>query len=187
MPNKYSWIQRIKVVEIDFLATRFAVMSVLGQAVSDSSLLEAPLRIRDLRHAANELEGTYLVRMFSEFETVLRAFWITLSPKVPPSRTRDLIDSLGTRCSIPEAHKAHVHSVRMYRNVLVHERDDEVEAFPLSECRSFLLIFVSYLDKKPFHFIASPLSSTLNDPHHAPPLDLRPPAPDRRLRNSEGV
>ena len=49
---------------------------------------------RDLRSADENLEGTYLVRMFAEFETGIRSFWRTI--KLRRTQTEILLDRLLT-------------------------------------------------------------------------------------------
>jgi len=101
--------------------------------------------VRDIDESAERLEGTYTVRLFAEFETSLRTFWIASRDKDPPSRTRDLLDSVGTRRRIPNDRIQDAHAVREYRNALVHERDEDFDPIPIAQARRHLCFFLSFL------------------------------------------
>lgn len=63
----------------------------------------------------------------------------------PPSRTRDLLESVGARCKIPDDWIRNAHHVRDYRNVLIHEREEEQEPVSIARARSHLCCFLSKL------------------------------------------
>jgi hypothetical protein len=99
---------------------------------------------RDLTRASDMLEGTYLTRMFAEFETGLRLFWDTIQDTNP--RARDLLDGLAARRGVPDEDRDNAHLVREYRNSLVHEREDEdLEPIPIARARSHLCTFFKRL------------------------------------------
>jgi hypothetical protein len=102
---------------------------------------------RDLTRASEDLEATYLTRMFAEFETGLRQFWETLSDTHP--KTKDLLDGLAARCRIGDDQRSNAHRVREYRNSLMHEREDEdVDPVPIAEARGYLCTFFSFLPRE---------------------------------------
>ena len=99
---------------------------------------------RDLVAAAEQVESTYLIRMWAEFETALRSYrrHITGDPD-DQIRTRNLIDwTAGVRQgrAISADVRDDVHEVREYRNFLVHERDDQAPpaAVAIEEARKRL-------------------------------------------------
>lgn len=96
------------------------------------------------RFAAN-IELTYLVRIFAEFEAALRDVWRLhfKRPSAPPVSA--LIDSIGAKCGVPDADILEVHQVREYRNSVVHE--GVVSSFKLSlgESRNRLCKFMARL------------------------------------------
>jgi hypothetical protein len=94
---------------------------------------------------AERLDGTYLIRLFAEFETGLRRFWPTAKRTEPPGRTRDLMDGVGATCGIDHIVRDHAHAVREYRNALVHERDEPVAPLPVAVARSHLCRFFGFL------------------------------------------
>lgn len=140
-----EWLRRVKAVAGEHTAARLAADHLVTVAARDPTALRKGVTLRDLRVMAARLEGTYVVRLFAEFETGLRRFWPTARPTEPPSRTAHLVDGLAATCRVPNDVREDVHAVREYRNGLVHERDEEVEPVPISECRGHLCRFFSYL------------------------------------------
>lgn len=97
---------------------------------------------------ADNLEATYLIRLFAAFETGLRSYWQSVRPTVPP--VKDLIDSVTARREISLDSRDEVHQVREYRNSLVHETDEEIEPVTLADAQSRLSRFFS---KLPFEWV----------------------------------
>lgn len=146
MPHKlYGWLRRIKSVEREHSATRLAIDRLLAMAEHDSTILERDIAVRDVRHASDRLDGTYVIRLFAEFETGLRLFWSSARGTDPPSRTRDLIDGVAATRRIPYDQLQDAHAVRDYRNSLVHEREEAIEAIPIADARGHLCRFFSFL------------------------------------------
>src|SRR5262249_30280832 len=133
-----------KAVEREYLAVRLATNRLLEAARRDSTLLRGQVDPRDLTRASDALEGTYLTRMFAEFETGLRLYWDTVRDTNP--RTIDLMNSLAGQRGIPDDVLDNAHRVRDYRNSLVHEREDEdAEPIPIATARGSLCRFFSFL------------------------------------------
>lgn len=147
MPSDKSWMGRVKDVEREHIASRFAVDHLLSVVRQDPTAIKGKVQIRELDRASDQLEGTYIIRLFAEFETILRMFWLASRSKYPPARTRDLLDGVGARCRIPHDRIQHAHDVRDYRNVLVHEREERIEAIPIHKARSHLCHFLSFLPR----------------------------------------
>ncbi len=143
--DTYLWPSRLKGVEREFLATQFATQDTLRRVRLDPYVLVDGLDTSDLARSAENLEGTYTVRMFSEFETGLKAYWRAARKKKPPSRAIVLIQSVAAYCGIPSDWEADAHTVRVYRNFLVHQRDDDIEPIPLALSRGYLTRFMSFL------------------------------------------
>lgn len=145
LSNKFEWLNRVKAVEREHAAVRCAMDYLLNAAHQDPTILARILRVRDIEEAFEKLEGTYVVRLFAEFETSLRTFWLASRGTDPPSRTRDLLDGAGARRRIPHDDIQNAHCVREYRNSLVHERDDAIDPIPISQARRYLCVFLSFL------------------------------------------
>src|SRR5271166_5033472 len=76
MPHRrFEWHERIKAVEREYWSARRAIDRLSADVARDPGALGEGPSPRDLRSADENLEGTYLVRMFAEFETGVRSFW----------------------------------------------------------------------------------------------------------------
>jgi hypothetical protein len=146
MPHdRYDWIRRIKSVEREYASMRLATNRLLDESRRDSTILREDLKLRDIVNASGFLEGTYIIRLFAEFETGLRLFWPTAKRPDPPGRTRDLIDGVAATRRIPDDERTNAHDVREYRNFLVHEREEEVVPISIAKAGSHLCRFFSFL------------------------------------------
>ena len=87
--------ERIKSIERDHLSTRLALDRLLDEARRDPTILTGDLKPQDIVNASGRLEGTYLIRLFAEFETGLRLFWATIRDTEPP--TQHLLDGIAAR------------------------------------------------------------------------------------------
>jgi len=139
------WLERIRGVELEFRAARRAADFLLAQAVSDPTILGNEVKWEHVRRMSERLDGTYIVRLFAEFETGLREFWPTARGTEPPGRTVDLVDGIAATRRIPDAIRLRTHEVRNYRNSLVHERDDPVDPVAVDVARGFLCRFFGHL------------------------------------------
>ena len=143
MPHNHQWQSRIKAIEREHVAMRQAADWFSQAAFDDPSILLEDLLHGEIDAASRRLEGTYIIRLFAEFETGARAYWEanwTTHPKAT-----DLLDGLAARRGIPDTQRDNAHLVREYRNALVHEREDVPDKVPIDKARSYLCHFFSYL------------------------------------------
>jgi hypothetical protein len=144
MPNRLSeWLVQIKMVEREWFIARLALDRFQKDVSTDPTLLPDPLRNRDVHATRERLEGTYLIRLFAEFETGVRSFWRTLRRSRP--QTKALLDSVGAQRSISFPTVDAVQQVRMFRNSLVHEKTEQVETVTLADARKRLCTYFSFL------------------------------------------
>jgi len=107
------------------------------------------VKVRDLNMADRNLEGTYLIRLWAEFETAVRSYygWMTSDPDTRIG-THDLINTVAGvrrgRRIVADVQQA-VHGVREYRNMLVHARDNPAPPVSLSDARRSLNIYLCKL------------------------------------------
>jgi hypothetical protein len=145
MPHLRSdWHERIKAVEREFWSARSAIDRLLLDFARDTSALGEGPSPRDLRSADDNLEGTYLIRMFAEFETGVRSFWRAMRPRAR-TQAEVLLDRVGDARGISAHVIDEVHAARKYRNNLLHDRQDEVEVIAVSQARSCLQKYLSRL------------------------------------------
>jgi hypothetical protein len=141
-----TWLARIKAVEREYALAQLAIDRFRQHTVVDPSLLAENQRIRDIDIVLQRLEGTYLVRLFSEFETALRHYLIAKKFR-KPTQTRALIDAVRSRVDIPEKLTEPVHKVRHYRNSLVHDVEETVDPVTLREATKNCSTFLSWLQR----------------------------------------
>ncbi len=141
--RRIDWHDRIKAVEREFVAARKAADWLLDSLTRIRVVLPPEAQIRDAMTMSENLEGTYIIRLFAAFEAGLRSYWSTLRVTDPPSR--DLIDAIAARRSIPDESKESVHEVREYRNGLVHEGEGPAESVTLSAAARRLQRYFSRL------------------------------------------
>jgi hypothetical protein len=146
MPHRRSdWHERIKAVEREYWAARIAVDRLTADVARDPGVLGIGPERRDLIAANDNIEGTYLIRMFAEFESGIRSFWIADRRRTRP-QAEVLLDRVGTSRGIPGDVIIDVHAARIYRNSLLHDREDEVEVVTVSQARR---CFQTYLARLP--------------------------------------
>lgn len=97
---------------------------------------------RDLVSVRQQLEATFLIRIWAEFETAVRAHygWIQGDPNVR-IRAKDLIDTVAASRrgrAVGKVGLDEVHAIREYRNSLVHDRDEPATEVRLSDARRSL-------------------------------------------------
>ncbi|QVL31487.1 hypothetical protein KIH39_21980 [Telmatocola sphagniphila] len=138
----FDWMTRIKAVEREYGAIRFVTDRLLEEMTVNPAILGNRIIRRDIVTASSHLEGTYIVRIFSEFETALQHFIRAFHIRKPRG-TEPLINRVRDRCRIPQADAEAVHKVREYRNILVHERTKFVVPVDMREATRVLCIFLS--------------------------------------------
>lgn len=143
MPHRDEWQSRIKKVEREYVAMRQAADRFQETALNDPTVLRENLRHGEIVVASKNLEATYVVRLFAEFETGARQYWDAIWDTNP--RTMDLLDGLTVRRGIPDKQREHAHLVRDYRNSMVHEREEEIEVIPRADARGYLCRFFGFL------------------------------------------
>ena len=145
MPQRrFDWHERIKAVEREYWSTRIAIDRLSAQVALDLGVLGIGPSPRDLEAADENLEGTYLVRMFAEFETGVRSYWRTIRPRAR-TPVESLLSRVGDRCDIPLDVIQGAQTVREYRNKLVHDRDEKVKAVSIADARHRLAMYFARL------------------------------------------
>src|ERR1700722_6171646 len=143
MPHNHEWQSRIKAVEREYVAMQQAADRFRQAALADPTILGGNLRQGEIVAASKNLEGTYLIRLFAEFETGARQYWAANWDTEP--KTADLLSGLAARREIPDTQRDNAHLVREYRNAFVHEREEKLDAVPIATARSHLCHFFSFL------------------------------------------
>jgi hypothetical protein len=91
-------LERVNAIAREWLAATFASQLLDEELKRDSGLFVGrSFELADVRDGEENLPGTYIIRIFAEFEAALRDVWGNHFHRdtVPP--VRDLIDAIGTR------------------------------------------------------------------------------------------
>ena len=145
--SRFDWHERIKAVEREYWAVWTAVNRLADAVAQDPTLLGKISKPRDLTAAVERLEGTYVMRMFAEFETAIRSYWRTIKPKAR-TPVEVMLNRVADRLTVPTNVRLSVHSVREYRNHLVHERDQDLDPVAIKDARHWLATYLARLPKQ---------------------------------------
>ncbi|NLY01195.1 MAG: hypothetical protein GXY83_34320 [Rhodopirellula sp.] len=145
MIKRQQRLERIRAVEREYLAARAAVRLLVGRLRADPAWGESEgWRARDGVNLSENIEGTYVLRLYAEFEAGLRDAWVHLvRDNHPPMR--DLMVAMANQ-RIPQDWLDEADEVRAYRNSLVHEGDvADAMRISLVDVRSRLCRYFSRL------------------------------------------
>jgi hypothetical protein len=106
--------------------------------------------LNEIRRAKGNLDHTFLLRIFAEFEGILLDYWHAglgrrTSPKVSVLITR--IASIPP-VPISDNHRNGVHHVREFRNMLIHAQSEPVEPLTIDQCLNRIGKYLAYLPQK---------------------------------------
>jgi len=132
----------------EYWSARFCVKEVLRRLPSDPLLLAAEtatgLTHARIQRCAANLEVTYVIRLFSEFEAILQEYWEQGLGRSTRPKIRVLIDRIAAARGMALDHSAEAHDVRGYRNEIVHE-GLRTTRLSFRQCKTSLGRFASWL------------------------------------------
>jgi hypothetical protein len=148
---RFEWHERVRAVENEYKSVRIAVDRLKATVAHDPAVLKNDPTPANLSVAGRNLEGTYLIRLFAEFESALRTY--DRARHNDPTLKTDasiLIDTIGGRRGqgISTNVRLGAHAVRRVRNHWAHERDATPEAMSIAEARARLQVFLSWLPEE---------------------------------------
>ncbi len=148
---RFDWHERVKAVENEYRSVRIAVDRLKATVDHDPSVLKNEPTPANLNVAGKNLEGTYIVRLFAEFESALRSY-DRARHNDPTLKTEAsiLIDMIGGRRGqgISANVREGAHAVRRVRNHWAHERDATTTPMPIDQARARLQSFLSWLPEQ---------------------------------------
>ena len=148
MPHRRAnWHQRITAVEREYWTAKIAIDHLSARVVREPKILGTALRPRDLAATVDHLEGTYLIRLFTEFEIGVRTLWKSIRPRTRPP-VEVLLARVADRFGVPTRVIEAAQRVRLYRNTLVHDRDEKVEGVTIGDARRYLARYFAYLPER---------------------------------------
>ena len=113
-------LRRVKNVQREYSALRFTTDYALRSLSTGNVNLDNDLKRADVNRASERLEGTYIIRLFSEFEVALKTILLDQMLKRIPAAAKPLINRVATHFRFSGQILDDVHAVREYRNRLVH-------------------------------------------------------------------
>jgi hypothetical protein len=138
--------ERIVAVEREYKAAKVAV-GLLGREMQQNPTLGQAdgWGIRDAKQVQENLEPTFIIRLYAEFEAGLREAWEHHFKRQTHPPMRDLLIAIATKRSAADI-LDDTQAVQEYRNQIVHEGDSrEVQAIPFAKARRALAIYLSRL------------------------------------------
>ncbi len=138
-------------VREEFQSAKFALRwtrDALGDypRASESAIREQ-LTLHGMEVCHEHLQITYMLRLFAEFEGVLRDYWLRARGRTTAPTMTNLMDSIAAYCFINADDVQDAHEVREYRNEVIHQHLPDPR-FDLQTCRSRLAKFVRWLPQK---------------------------------------
>jgi hypothetical protein len=148
---RFDWHERVRAVDNEYKSVRIAVDRLKAAVADDPTVLMNDPTPANLSVAGRNLEGTYLVRLFAEFESALRSY--DRARHNDPTLKTDasiLIDTIGGRRGqgISANVRQGARAVRRVRNHWAHERDATSERMSIAEARARLQHFLSWLPEE---------------------------------------
>ena len=149
MPERDTWEKRIKSVERQYHTMRFGTVRLRLDVARDPTIARQSAQQLFIGDAEDDLEVTYLVRMFAEFESGLRSFWRASRGQRRHTRpqTSQLLDAIASNRRIGDEVLNNAHVVRTYRNALIHDNDrnENFEEIRIGDARRDLLLYFGRL------------------------------------------
>jgi len=147
----YLLIQRLGLIRDEFAVARAAVDYVEHSwPETHREPAFGDLRLSQVRFAGTHLEATYLVRLFSAFEAVLRDMLPHPYPLRPDGRSAyNLINRAASKWRLAADVRDAAHRVREARNQAVHQNQPVLQEYPFVEALAALNRFLSWLPDTP--------------------------------------
>lgn len=141
-------ILEIKSCEQMCLAGRAATAYFYKICHADPSQMpkELPFSLQDIRECHDDLEQTYLIRLFALFEVTVRDYWRKSRGRQSHPLVKTLLDRVASQCYMQYDVLSNAHIVREYRNFLVH--GGAATIVTLSESRGYLCTYLSFLPRE---------------------------------------
>lgn len=143
----YHHVQQLASIRDEYVAAEAAIayLERTWHQMGDVPEVSA-VRLAHVRDAARNLEATYVIRLFSEFEGLLQRHLAVRRPGRPiPRTTETLINRVALRERIPDPIRDAAHRVREYRNTVVHYRAAATPALTFRQATAALNRFLDPL------------------------------------------
>lgn len=141
--KRQARLERIRAVEREYLAAKAAIIVLQERLQLQPTFgMGNEWHSKDVRNLRDNLESTFLIRLYAEFEAGLRDAWQFAFGRHTEPPMRDLLVAIAGRCYMPHDWLVHAHDVREYRNILVHEGERKATSITLATARHYLCRFL---------------------------------------------
>ena len=146
--RKWETFHALGSVGSEFEAGRFALSQTLRALEADGDVVQAAagedVAQGDVWRCRANMQITYVIRLFAEFEGILLDFWHDGLKRRTTPKVKVVMDRVADLRGMSPAHRTAAHDVREYRNEIIHERL-RTARLPFHECKSQLGRFVNWL------------------------------------------
>lgn len=150
--RRFDWHEHLVKVWGESRSARAAVDWLRAAVAATPDLLKKnPVARENLRDAHENLEGTYIVRLFAAFEAALRSFdRATHNDPARQTNAAILIDEIGGKRNhgIQPGIRQRAHEVRRDRNFWAHESDEDPRPMTVDEARARLQAYLAELPEQ---------------------------------------
>jgi hypothetical protein len=147
--RRFDWHEHISEVWGEFRSTRAAVERLRAGVAATPDLLKNDRVAREyLTRAGENLDGTYIVRLFASFEAALRSYDRPKhNDRARESSAAVMIDEIGGKRGrgIQPGIRQRAHDVRHVRNYWAHEEDAVPAPMTVDEARARLQAYLHEL------------------------------------------
>lgn len=148
---KRQWrMERIVAVEREYFAAVSASNLLRQELIANPNYGNPKWEHKDGAAYRDNLETTYLVRMYAEFEATLRDYWLTHMGRTTRPPMEHLLNQSIPNQQFPRDWIENADEVRKFRNYLVHdfseEPPDDVVRVLIAEAKQHLCRYVSCLE-----------------------------------------
>jgi hypothetical protein len=148
MSRRQWYLDRIEETYQESLAAEVAVGLLEARLGLDPSFLtKQGIGNRGATELRNNLEDTYLIRLFAVFEGGVRDAWGKKWKRDTDPPAKDLINSVGGKQPVPHTLVQRVHVVREYRNSLIHAAQMQSNSVKIRDCHRSLCEYFHWLPK----------------------------------------
>lgn len=146
MTKRQSYFERFNAVGREHETAKFAVELLMGLLRTNPSFLRRfELGQRDAIRLRDNLESTFLIRIFAEFEAGLRDAWQDAFHRQTQPAMKDLLEAVTGLRLIPRRWSQSVDEVRKFRNSMVHPGQVTPQVFSLIQARERICQFWSFM------------------------------------------
>ena len=151
MIKRQRRLERIAAVFQEYLAAKTASDLLIAQTDANPSYgHDHGWEPRAGESFTENLEATYIIRIYAEFEAALRDYWLTYRKQTTRPKMYQLVNHAIPDQSFSQDVIDNADDVREFRNFLVHDIEDELGedriSFTVQQAKSNLCAYIARLD-----------------------------------------